>query len=124
MLKVGAQNEIPYLKSVDSTGNTGYDGTNEAYTEGASYDGQGEQSRDFAQLNREGREGVPELLRAPANGGGPGTGADIVDGRNATGRSQVVRGFLTASPETQAAVAQSGATPLELRDTTSDPQLF
>ena len=57
-------------------------------------------------------------------GGGPGTGADIVDGRNATGRSQVVRGFLTASPETQAAVAQSGATPLELRDTTSAPQLF
>lgn len=123
-LRTGAQNEIPYLKPVDSAGNTGYDETNEAYTGGASYDGQGEQSRDFAQPNREGREGVPELLRNPANGGGPGTGADIVDGRNATGRSQVVRGFLTASPETQAAVAQSGATPLELRDTTSDPQLF
>ncbi len=123
-LRTGAQNEIPYLHSIDSTANTGYDGTNETYTGGASYDGQGEQSRDFAQPNREGREGVPELLRNPANGGGPGTGADIVDGRNATGRSQVVRGFLTASPETQAAVAQSGATPLELRDTTSDPQLF
>lgn len=123
-LRTGAQNEIPYLKPVDSAGNTGYDETNEAYTGGASYDGQGEQSRDFAQPNREGREGVPELLRNPANGGGPGTGADIVDGRNATGRSQVVRGFLTASPETQAAVVQSGATPLELRDTTSDPQLF
>lgn len=124
VLRTGAQNEIPYLHSIDSTTNTGYDGTNETYTGGASYDGQGEQSRDFAQPNREGREGVPELLRNPANGGGPGTGADIVDGRNATGRSQVVRGFLTASPETQAAVAQSGATPLELRDTTSDPQLF
>lgn len=123
-LKAGMQEEIPYLRPVDSAENTGYDGTNEVYTGGASYDGQGEQSRDFAQPNREGREGVPELLRNPANGGGPGTGADIVDGRNATGRSQVVRGFLTASPETQAAVAQSGATPLELRDTTSDPQLF
>lgn len=123
-LRTGAQNEIPYLHSIDSTANTGYDGTNETYTGGASYDGQGEQSRDFAQPNGEGRERVPELLRNPANGGGPGTGADIVDGRNATGRSQVVRGFLTASPETQAAVAQSGATPLELRDTTSDPQLF
>ena len=123
-LKAGMQEEIPYLRPVDSAENTGYDGTNETYTGGASYDGQGEQSRDFAQPNREGREGVPELLRDPANGGGPGTGADIVDGRNATGRSQVVRGFLTASPETQAAVAQSGATPLELRDTTSDPQLF
>lgn len=123
-LKAGMQEEIPYLRPVDSAENTGYDGTNETYTGGASYDGQGEQSRDFAQPNREGREGVPELLRNPANGGGPGTGADIVDGRNATGRSQVVRGFLTASPETQAAVAQSGATPLELRDTTSDPQLF
>lgn len=123
-LKAGMQEEIPYLWPVDSAENTGYDGTNETYTGGASYDGQGEQSRDFAQPNREGREGVPELLRNPANGGGPGTGADIVDGRNATGRSQVVRGFLTASPETQAAVAQSGATPLELRDTTSDPQLF
>lgn len=123
-LRTGAQNEIPYLHPVDSAANTGYDGTNETYTGGASYDGQGEQSRDFAQPNREGREGVPELLRNPANGGGSGTGADIVDGRNATGRSQVVRGFITASPETQAAVAQSGATPLELRDTTSDPQLF
>lgn len=123
-LKAGMQEEIPYLRPVDSAENTGYDGTNETYTGGASYDGQGEQSRDFAQPNGEGRERVPELLRNPANGGGPGTGADIVDGRNATGRSQVVRGFLTASPETQAAVAQSGATPLELRDTTSDPQLF
>ena len=124
MLKVGAQNEIPYLKSVDSTGNTGYDGTNEAYTEGASYDGTGRTSGSIAQPDGEGREGIPELLRNPENGGGPGTGADIVDGRNATGRSQVVRGFLTDSPEMQAALERSGATPLELRDTTSDPQLF
>lgn len=44
--------------------------------------------------------------------------------RDTTGGSQVLRGFLTVSPGTQAAIEQSGATPLELRDTSSDPQLF
>lgn len=47
-----------------------------------------------------------------------------MDERDTAGGSQVLRGFLTLSPETQAAIEQSGATPLELRDTTSDPQLF
>lgn len=31
---------------------------------------------------------------------------------------------MTVSPETQATIERSGATPIELRDTTSDPQLF
>lgn len=51
-------------------------------------------------------------------------GNGSMEGRNDAGGSQVLRGFLTVSPETQAAIEQSGATPIELRDTTSDPQLF
>ena len=98
---------------VDCTTNTGYDGTNEAYTGGASYDGRRGQSGNLTQSDGEGREGIPELLRNVENGSGPGTGADIVDGRNATGRSQVLRGSLNVSPETQAAVERSGATPIE-----------
>ena len=100
---------------VDCTTNTGYDGTNEAYTGGASYDGQGGQIGNLAQSDGEGREGIPELLRNVENGSGPRTGSDVVEGRNTTGRSQVVRGFLTASPEIQAAIEQSGATPIELK---------
>lgn len=126
-LRTGAQNEIPYLKPVDSTGNTGYDGlkgTTETYTGGASYDGNGRTSGSIAQSDGEGREGIPELLRNPENGGRSGVGARTMDERDTAGGSQVLRGFLTLSPETQAAIEQSGATPLELRDTTSDPQLF
>jgi hypothetical protein len=123
-LKASAQNEIPYLKPVDSAGNTGYDETNEAYTGGASYDGNGRTSGSIAQSDGEGREGIPELLRNPENGGRSGTGNGSMEGRNDAGRSQVLRGFLTDSPEVQAALERNGATPLELRDTTSDPQLF
>lgn len=124
VLKAGAQNEIPYLKPVDSTGNTEYDGTNEAYTEGASYDGTGRTSGSIAQPDGEGREGIPELLRNPENRGWQGSGANNVAERNSVGGSQVLHGLLTDSPEMQAALERSGATPLELRDTTSDPQLF
>lgn len=123
-LKAGAQEEIPYLRPVDSAENTGYDETNEAYTGGASYDGNGRTSGSIAQSDGEGREGIPELLRNPENGGRSGVGARTMDERDTAGGSQVLRGFLTLSPETQAAIEQSGATPLELRDTTSDPQLF
>ena len=123
-LKASAQNEIPYLKPVDSTGNTGYDGTNEAYTGGASYDGTRSESGSIAEPNGEGRERIPELLRNPENGGRAQSGEGLVGERDTTGGSQVLRGFLTVSPGTQAAIEQSGATPLELRDTSSDPQLF
>ena len=123
-LKAGAQEEIPYLRPIDSAENTGYDETNEAYTGGASYDGNGRTSGSIAQSDGEGREGIPELLRNPENGGRSGVGARTMDERDTAGGSQVLRGFLTLSPETQAAIEQSGATPLELRDTTSDPQLF
>lgn len=123
-LRTGAQNEIPYLHSIDSTANTGYDGTNETYTGGASYDGNGRTSGSIAQADGEGREGIPELLRNPENGGRSGTGNGSMEGRNDAGGSQVLRGFLTDSPEVQAALERNGATPLELRDTTSDPQLF
>lgn len=123
-LKAGMQEEIPYLRPVDSAENTGYDGTNETYTGGASYDGNGRTSGSIAQSDGEGREGIPELLRNPENGGRSGVGARTMDERDTAGGSQVLRGFLTLSPETQAAIEQSGATPLELRDTTSDPQLF
>lgn len=124
VLKTGAQNEIPYLKPVDSTGNTGYDGTNETYTGGASYDGNGRTSGSIAQSDGEGREGIPELLRNPENRGWQGSGANNVAERNSVGGNQVLHGLLTDSPEMQAALERSGATPLELRDTTSDPQLF
>ena len=123
-LKTGAQNEIPYLHSIDSTVNTGYDGTNETYTGGASYDGTRSESGSIAESNGEGRERIPELLRNPENGGRAQSGEGLVGERDTTGGSQVLRGFLTVSPGTQAAIEQSGATPLELRDTSSDPQLF
>nr|DAG87130.1 MAG TPA: hypothetical protein [Ackermannviridae sp.] len=123
-LRTGAQNEIPYLHSIDSTANTGYDGTNEAYTGGASYDGNGRTSGSIAQSDGEGREGIPELLRNPENRGWQGSGANNVAERNSVGGNQVLHGLLTDSPEMQAALERSGATPLELRDTTSDPQLF
>lgn len=123
-LKAGMQEEIPYLRPVDSAENTGYDGTNETYTGGASYDGNGRTSGSIAQSDGEGREGIPELLRNPENGGRSGTGNGSMEGRNDAGGSQVLRGFLTDSPEVQAALERNGATPLGLRDTTSDPQLF
>lgn len=123
-LRTGAQNEIPYLHPVDSAANTGYDGTNETYTGGASYDGTGRTSGSVAQPDGEGREGIPELLRNPENRGWQGSGANNVAERNSVGRNQVLHGLLTDSPEMQAALERSGATPLELRDTTSDPQLF
>lgn len=123
-LRTGAQNEIPYLKPVDSAGNTGYDETNEAYTGGASYDGTGRTSGSVAEPDGEGREGIPELLRDTGNGSGTQVGESLMGKRDGAEGSQVLRGFLNVSPETQAAVERSGATPLELRDTTSDPQLF
>lgn len=123
-LRTGAQNEIPYLHSIDSTANTGYDETNEAYTGGASYDGTGSGERSFAEQDGEGRDGIPELLRNAENGSGAKSGEISMGGRDNAGGSQVLRGFLTLSPETQASIERSGATPLELRDTTSDPQLF
>lgn len=123
-LKAGMQEEIPYLRPVDSTENTGYDGTNEAYTGGANYDGTRSESGSIAEPDGEGREGIPELLRNPENGGRAQSGEGLVGERDTTGGSQVLRGFLTVSPGTQAAIEQSGATPLELRDTSSDPQLF
>lgn len=127
VLRTGAQNEIPYLHSIDSAENAGYDGlkgTTETYTGGASYDGTGSGERSFAEQNGEGHTGIPELLRDAENGSGAKSGEISMGGRDNAGGSQVLRGFLTLSPETQAAIEQSGATPLELRDTTSDPQLF
>lgn len=124
VLRTGAQNEIPYLHSIDSTANTGYDGTNETYTGGASYDGRRGQSGNLTQSDGEGREGIPELLRNVENGSRPRTGSDDLEEGGTARGSQVLRGFLTASPEAQNAIKQSGATPLELRDTSSDPQLF
>jgi hypothetical protein len=124
VLKASAQNEIPYLKPVDSTGNTGYDGTNETYTGGASYDGTGSQRGSVAEPDGEGREGIPELLRNTGNGSGTQVGESLMGKRDGAEGSQVLRGFLNVDPETQEAVERSGATPLELRDTTSDPQLF
>lgn len=123
-LKAGMQEEIPYLRPIDSAENAGYDGTNEAYTGGASYDGTGRTSGSIAQPDGEGREGIPELLRNPENRGWQGSGANNVAERNSVGGNQVLHGLLTDSPEMQAALERSGATPLELRDTTSDPQLF
>lgn len=123
-LKAGMQEEIPYLRPVDSAENTGYDETNETYTGGASYDGNGRTSGSIAQSDGEGREGIPELLRNPENRGWQGSGANNVAERNSVGGNQVLHGLLTDSPEMQAALERSGATPLELRDTTSDPQLF
>ena len=100
---------------VDCTTNTGYDGTNEAYTGGASYDGRRGQSGNLTQSDGEGREGIPELLRNVENGSGPRTGSDDLEERGTARGSQVLRGFLTASPEAQNAIKQSGATPLELK---------
>lgn len=124
VLKAGMQEEIPYLRPVDSAENTGYDGTNEAYTGGASYDGTGSQRGSVAEPDGEGREGISELLRDTGNGSGTQVGESLMGKRDGAEGSQVLRGFLNVSPETQAAVERSGATPLELRDTTSDPQLF
>ncbi len=123
-LKAGMQEEIPYLRPIDSAENAGYDGTNEAYTGGASYDGTGRTSGSVAEPDGEGREGIPELLRDTGNGSGTQVGESLMGKRDGAEGSQVLRGFLNVSPETQAAVERSGATPLELRDTTSDPQLF
>lgn len=127
VLKAGAQEEIPYLRPVDSAENAGYDGlkgTTETYTGGVSYDGTGSGERSFAEQNGEGHTGIPELLRDAENGSGAKSGEISMGGRDNAGGSQVLRGFLTLSPETQADIERSGATPLELRDTTSDPQLF
>ena len=124
VLKTGAQNEIPYLKPVDSTGNTGYDGTNETYTGGASYDGTGSQNGKIAQPDGEGRDGIPELLQNAWDSHGARASEGIVGNGNNAGGTQVLRGFLTVPPETQATIERRGATPIELRDTTSDPQLF
>lgn len=123
-LKAGMQEKIPYLRPVDSAENTGYDGTNETYTGGASDDGTGRGNGKIAEPNGEGREGIPELLRDAGNSHGAQASEGLVGNWNPSGGTQVLRGFLNVSPETQAAVERSGATPLELRDTTSDPQLF
>ena len=100
---------------VDCTTNTGCDGTNEAYTGGASDDGTGRGNGKIAEPNGEGREGIPELLRNAENGSGAKSGEISMGGRDNAGGSQVLRGFLNVSPETQAAVERSGATPIELK---------
>lgn len=126
-LKAGMQEEIPYLRPVDSAENAGYDGlkgTTETYTGGVSYDGTGSGERSFTEQDGEGRDGIPELFRDAENGSGAKSGEISMGGRDNAGGSQVLRGFLTLSPETQTFIERSGATPLELRDTTSDPQLF
>lgn len=48
---------------------------------------------------------------------------DAIGGQTAGG-NQVLRGFLTPDENLNQAVARTGATPLELTDTTGDPQLF
>ena len=53
--------ECGYYMVVDCTTNTGYDGTNEAYTGGASYDGTGSQRGSVAEPDGEGREGIKEF---------------------------------------------------------------
>ena len=91
--------------------------TDETYTGGASYDGTGSGERSFAEQDGEGRDGIPELFRDAENGSGAKSGEISMGGRDNAGGSQVLRGFLTDSPEVQAALERNGATPLELRDT-------
>ena len=100
---------------VDCTTNTGYDGTNEAYTGGASDDGTGRGNGKIAEPNGEGREGIPELLRDAGNSHGAQASEGLVGNWNPSGGTQVLRGSLNVSPETQAAVEWSGATPIELK---------
>ena len=55
---------------------------------------------------------------------GQGMGTEYGRRGEAAGGNQVLRGFLSPDENLNQAVANTGATPLELRDTTSDPQLF
>lgn len=69
VLKAGMQEEIPYLRPVDSAENTGYDGTNETYTGGASYDGTRSESGSIPELmptaNQSLQEPIPTLADHP-----------------------------------------------------------
>lgn len=53
-----------------------------------------------------------------------GNGDGAVSGRISSGGDTVLRGFLSPTENINSAVARKGATQLELRDTTSEPQLF
>lgn len=55
---------------------------------------------------------------------GQGMGTEYGRRGEAAGGNQVLRRFLSPDENLNQAVANTGATPLELRDTTSDPQLF
>ena len=55
---------------------------------------------------------------------GQGVGAGNGGKGQTAGGNQVLRGFLTPDENLNQAVARTGATPLELTDTTGDPQLF
>lgn len=71
--------------------------------------------------------GGTEAIRGVAEDTLPmGQRMGLEDGRRgqAAGGDQVLRGFLNADENLNNAVARTGATPLELTDTTGDPQLF
>ena len=55
---------------------------------------------------------------------GQGMGFADGGGGNPADGDSVLRGFLSPTENINNAVARTGATPLELRDTTSEPQLF
>ena len=55
---------------------------------------------------------------------GQGMGFADGSGGQTAGRDSILRGFLSPTENINSAVARTGATPLELRDTTSEPQLF
>ena len=68
-----------------------------------------------------------ERVRGLAEDRGPrftGNGDGAVSGRISSRGDTVLRGFLSPTENINSAVARKGATQLELRDTTSEPQLF
>ncbi|MCF2557614.1 hypothetical protein JQM64_08820 [Fournierella massiliensis] len=72
------------------------------------------------QYDSTGDDGIPSDIE-------PGTAGDSVAysyARNQSGGNEGVRRVLTGSAEIGKAIQEYGATPIELRDTTSDPQLF
>ena len=72
------------------------------------------------QYDSTGDDGIPSDIE-------PGTAGDSVAysyARNQSGGNEGVHRVLTGSAEIGKAIQEYGATPIELRDTTSDPQLF
>ena len=55
---------------------------------------------------------------------GQGMGFADGSGGQTSGRDSILRGFLNPTENINNAVVRTGATPLELRDTTGEPQLF